>query len=143
MRTLFAVLCLLVLPALSYGQSAPALKLADLESQGGKPLGKEELRELLPGAKVRSVDKIAIRHWENNPEGKFIASAASGPTNSYRTKGNGEWHLAEDGAYCVHIEWASVKEEWCRYVFKLGDKYYLFRSPTNKAGYAWEIEFGR
>jgi len=28
--------------------------------------------------------------------------------------------------YCVTIKWNRTTEDWCRYVFKAGDKYYAF-----------------
>lgn len=143
MRSVLALLGLLVLSSLAYGQAAPALKLGDIQGQGGKQLTAAELREFLPGTKVRSADKNYIRYWENNADGKLLASANSIVPGRGRSQAMGTWHLADNGTYCVQLEWMSVTESWCRFVFKLGDKYYLFTSATNQAGYAWEIGFSR
>lgn len=119
------------------------MKLGDILNQGGKLLSADELRTLLTGAKARSEAKKTIRDWENNADGKLVASSVSGPPRQFKVQALGNWNIDDNGMYCVHLEWPTVTEKWCRYVFKLGDKHYLFSSATNKAGYAWEFEFSR
>ncbi len=146
MRTFLIVLFgVLAVPSLSFAQDSSALKLRDIKDQGGKQLSPDELRQLLPGAKVKSPTQTAIRYWENNADGKLLANSDNrNMAGSGRpTQASGSWHIADNGTYCVHLEWRTMTEQWCRFIFKSGDKYYLLGSASNDAGVAREFEFGR
>jgi hypothetical protein len=125
------------------------LKLADLKSEGATQVMKAELDVLLPGAKVTNLTPArSTRIWKNDASGKFVVSTdLVGDTRGGRlgrtTTGNGTWHISAEGAYCVQIEWPQRTEQWCQYMFKLGDKYYGVRSLENPAGDAWAFSFSR
>ena len=118
--------------------------LGDLAPLNPKILSKDELQQLMPGAKLSRVSASGNTHiWTNEPDGSFIVSSDNrnlpSGGNVMGTRGSsapGKWHISDDGRYCVLIEWRSVNsEEWCRYVFQTSDGYYATKSdktPTEK-----------
>lgn len=127
-------------------QETQALKLRDIREKGAKQLSAEELRQLLPGAKTRSVSARGnTRIWVNDPDGKLIASSDNrGMANTQSSsQARGTWQLGDNGTYCVLIEWRTLTEQWCRFIFGVGDKYYGVNSATNDAGDAHELAFDR
>jgi hypothetical protein len=94
---------------------------------------------------VKSVASTgSTRYWENSLDGKFIASSDNRAGKSGRpTQGSGTWHIGEGGTYCVHLEWKTSTEQWCRFLFKAGDKYYGVKSLANQAEIALEYSFSR
>jgi len=126
------------------GQSKLTLK--DVKQQGGKQVTADEAKALLPGAKVVSIaNNGSTRTWQNAEDGKFVASTDNfteiGSTR-HRTV-QGTWHIGDNGAFCVELAWTAGPEKWCRYLYRLGEKYYGFNSPTNPSGIAFEYAFSR
>lgn len=128
------------------------LRLGELKSRGANQVSKAELEVLLPGAKVKNVTpQGGTRYWENEASGKFIASSdLGGSRRGHNPLGggqgntaNGKWHIGDDGSYCVNLEWRLRTEQWCRYLFKLEDKYYGVKSLEDMAGEAHEFQFSR
>ena len=140
------VLCLLLF-AISHSaaQEASGLKLSDLKTQGAAQLSKEELQALLPGAKVVSLTPAgSTRRWQNDADGKFIASSdARGSFGRRPSNAPGIWFLGDNATYCAQIEWKSHTEQWCRYIFKLGDKYYGVKTLSDSSSQAHEFAFER
>lgn len=125
-------------------EAASGLKLRDLKSQNAAQLSKDELQQTIAGAKVTSVTTTgSTRYWVNNPDGKFIASTDNRGGAGYRTTGQGTWHIADNATYCVQIEWSRRSEQWCRYLFKAGDKYYGVSSLADDATVAHELAFSK
>lgn len=125
---------------------AENLRLSDLAPLGATQLSKEELQALLPGAKVKSIASTtgSARYWENSPDGKFIASSDNrGGSSGRPLQAQGTWHIGDNGTYCVQLEWRTVTEQWCRILFKAGDKYYGVRSLSNPADVAHEYSITR
>lgn len=132
--------------AVPFTLQAQQVFLNDLRSQGGVQLSAEDLRQLVPGAKVMSRYRDSTRHWTNEADGKFIASTTARAHDIGRTRSTtapGTWHVGDNGTYCVTIEWKTLTENWCRYIFKVGDKYYGVRSIADGGAEAHEIEFSR
>jgi len=142
-KSLVVLACLLMLSPHAIGQEISNLKLRDIMEQGAKQLSVEELRQLLPDSKVRSVSGQGnTRFWKNNADGKFIAST----DNRYAGRGlqgQGSWHIGDNGTYCVLLEWSGKTEQWCRFIFKGADKYYGVKSVSNQAGEVYEFEFSK
>jgi hypothetical protein len=113
---------------LAYGQEAAVLR--DLDAQGRVTLTKEELDQLLPNAKMNRISAKGNTHyWKNDTSGTFIISSDNKDKSSRSSTAQGKWHIAEDGRYCVLIEWNTVPtEEWCRYIVKSGNDYYATKS---------------
>lgn len=146
LRGMASVLAIAFLGAASPApaQESSQLRLSDISGKGAKLLTVEELRELLPGAKVTSQGGKAERRWENNADGKFVASGFDPSTttpNMRNFNGQGTWHIGDNGTYCVQIEWKRKTEQWCRYLYKLGDKYYAANSAVDSAAPVHDIEF--
>jgi len=119
----------MALTGISSAVGAQAVTLADVKAKSGVQLSADELKQLMPGAKVVSYTNAgSTRSWENNANGTFVASSdAKGGTGRARpVSGNGTWRVDDKGTYCVTIQWNMSPEEWCRYIFKAGDKYYGF-----------------
>jgi len=115
-----------------------SLTLRDLDGKNMRTLSKDEVTQLLPGAKMSRVSARGNHHvWTNESDGKFVASSdnmggggtvigAGRPSTAL-----GKWHISDDGRYCVLIEWKGVPtEEWCRFVLATSDGYYMTRSTS-------------
>jgi hypothetical protein len=121
----------------------PAL-FGDLGPLNPEKLSKEQLDQLLPGAKMSRVAAStgSTHFWTNDADGTFVISSdnrsgVGGASLVGRTAGvtaPGKWHISPDGRYCVTIEWKRVPtEDWCRYVFKTTDGYFLTKSVQDRA----------
>jgi hypothetical protein len=143
-KTAATVLSCVVLSALFAGPAGAqdSKTLADL--QDPKKIGPNELQSLVAGAKVTSIAANgSTRYWENSSDGKFIASSTNaGNIGANRaSKGQGSWHVSPEGQYCVNIDWARSAENWCRFIFKSGDKYFGANTDRNPSTKVFEIEF--
>ena len=131
------------------GQETGALRLSDLAAQGAKQLSKEELQTLLPGAKVMSrTAQGSTRFWENDSDGSLQASSdnrggSNSTTSGVKGSARGSWQLNDNGTYCVLLEWKRSTEQWCRFIFKSGDKYFAVKSTSDQSTPAHELEFSR
>lgn len=115
-----------------------ALTLRDLEAKSPRKLAKDELTQLMTGAKMSRISGRGNRHhWVNDAGGSFVASSdnmGGGGTvvgGGRPTTAQGKWHISDDGRYCILIEWRGVgAEEWCRFVLQTSDGYYTTRSDS-------------
>jgi hypothetical protein len=137
-----------ILLSLPMAAQADSLLLNDLKSQNGVQLTADELKQLMPSAKVVSYyveGGTSVRRWVNEPDGKFTASSDVrrniGAGRSATAQGT--WHVADNGTYCVTIDWRTRSENWCRYIFKVGEKYYGVRNLSDGATVAHEFEFSK
>ena len=124
---------------------AQVTTLADVKAKNGVQLSAEELKQLMPGAKVVSRTQAgSTRLWTNNADGTFTASSdgrgSTANRNSYGTAA-GTWRVSDNGRLCVTIQWRAP-EDWCRLVFKAGDKYYGVGRLEDNAP-ASEFEFSQ
>jgi hypothetical protein len=111
--------------------SSQIVSLADVKAKGAVQLSAADLEQLLPGAKVMNQNMGgATRRWENSLSGDVAASSdgRGGGGKPQPGSGSGTWKINDNGKYCVNIRWngRGAIEDWCRYVFKAGDKYYAF-----------------
>ena len=135
------VFCALLLHAA--GAVAQEMTMADVKNP--QKLTGDELRQVLTGAKVTSKTRHgSTRHWHNSADGKFTASTDSvghqGRLTASPTTGAGSWHISPLDQYCVTIEWRTTSENWCVFVFKSGDKFYVSSRQNDPAARA--VEFG-
>lgn len=128
---------------------AQGLTLAEIKAKSGIQLSAEDLKQLMPGAKVVSRTKAgSTRLWENKADGTLIAGSDGRGSSGGRTSpgtGTGTWRVADNGRFCVTIKWLMRSEDWCRYMFKSGDKYYGFGTLDDSApaGELSEFEFSK
>jgi hypothetical protein len=62
------------------------------------------------------------------------------PGRSRTVTAPGDWHVSDDGKYCVHIEWKSRTENWCVPVQqKMDGKYTLVQDSNSGASPQDEI----
>jgi hypothetical protein len=136
-----------VLLTLSLAAQAGGMVLNDLKAQNGVQLSADELKQLMPNAKVVSYQKEgSTRRWTNEPDGKFVASRDIRRDISKLMRsatGQGTWHVGGNGTYCVTIDWRERSENWCRYIFKVGEKYYGVKTVNDGATIAHEFEFSK
>jgi hypothetical protein len=141
-----------VLLALPLAAQAGGLLLNDIKAQNGVQLSADELKQLMPNAKVTSYyweGGKSTRYWTNEPDGKFVASSDTGRDVSKLMgvhaggSAQGTWHVGDNGTYCVTIDWTKRSENWCRYIFKVGDKYYGVKTVTDGATIAHEFKFSK
>jgi hypothetical protein len=121
--------------------------LADVKTRNAVQLSTDDLKQLMPSAKVVSRTIAgSTRNWENTANGALVASSDGKGFTVGSTRGGssaGTWRIADKGTYCVTIQWsARTSEEWCRYIFKDGDKYYGFGRLEDSAQ-ASEFEFSK
>ena len=136
---------LLVLPL---AVQAEALVLNDVKAQNGIQLSADELKQLMPSARViNRTEAGSTRRWTNEPDGKLVASNDGGAkarsSKHPVSTGEGTWHIGDNGTYCVTLEWKKSSENWCRYIFKVGTKYYGVSSATSGTAKAHEFEFSK
>ena len=117
-----------VVLGLCTGAVAQAPTYADVKAKSGVQLTAADLKELMPGAKVVSRTQAgSTRTWENKPDGTLQASTdgrgVTGGRNAY-TQSPGTWQVTDGGRYCVKIPWPRSPDDWCYYMFRVGDKYY-------------------
>jgi hypothetical protein len=139
----------LLIPIL-FGASAiadvQALSFAEVKARNATQVSADDLQTLMPGAKVvnRTPDG-STRTWQNKPDGTFIASSdgrgSCGGRNCHAS-GTGTWRVRDNGTLCVTIKWPTQSEDWCRYVFKAGNKYYAVGKREDSA-VANEFEFSK
>ena len=117
------------------------VRLRDLTSQNAVKLAAPEVQALASGGSVQTVSgQGTLRTWKNSEDGKLFASA-SGTGLPRGASGTGTWHVAGNGTYCVQIEWERRSEQWCRFIYRVGDKHYGVKSDTDLAAPAMEIKF--
>lgn len=125
---------------------ADVLSLAEIKASNGVLLPTEELQQLIPGAKVvNQTPNGSTRSWTNNPNGSLVASSDSrGVSSTGSTRphsAEGSWRI-ENGAYCVKMQWPINEEQWCRRMYRVGDKYYgVPARAADDSARAWEFEF--
>lgn len=114
-------------------QAQEAAMLRDLDAQGRVTLSKEELNQLLPGAKMsRFTASGNTQSWKNDADGSFVVSSDNRDVGGANSTARGKWHISDDGRYCVLIEWRrNPTEEWCRYLVKAGADYYTAKTDKN------------
>ena len=130
---------------------ADQITLRDLEGKSPRKLSKDEVTQLLTGAKMSRLSVTGSRHfWTNEPGGSFVISSDDmGPGVPERYRGRpssqaGKWHISDDGRYCVLIEWKAVPtEEWCRFLLQTSDGYYAVRSDSVGTERAHKLEIGK
>lgn len=127
-----ALASLMSLLSVSQAQTPPQL-LRDLDGQR-VTLTKEELQQLMPNATISRVASTGNTHrWRNDADGTFIASSDGAGPNRKAGTSPGKWHISDDGRYCVLIEWkATATEEWCRFIIRSGNAYYMGRSDKSE-----------
>lgn len=135
------------LASTAWGQDEVAgsgVRLRDLTSQNAVKLSAPEVQALASGASVQTVSGQGhLRTWKNSADGKLLASVAAGPGRPRGGSGKGIWQVAENGTYCVQIEWESRSEQWCRFIYRLGDKHYGAKSDVDGSAPVMEIKFFR
>lgn len=147
---LSTTLCLLVgafaLSGVALADS-PAV-FGDLDPLSPQKMSKEQLEQLLPGAKMsRIVAKTGSTHiWTNNSDGTIVVSTDnksgvnSSITNRSGVTTTGTWHISPEGRYCVTVEWKRVDpEDWCRYIFKTSEGYFGTKSDVSRAEKVWRF----
>lgn len=135
-----------VLLAFCASAGAQVSTLGDVKAQGGVRLSAQQLRDLMPEANVVSrTQGGSTRYWHNRPDGTFSASTdgrgQSGGRNIYATA-EGTWRVSDDGRLCVRIAWPRSPDDWCRYMFRLANKYYGAGTLSNEST-ASEFEFSK
>lgn len=147
LRSMCASVVLLAFPMAAQAES---LLLNDIKAQNGVQLSADELKQLMPNAKVVSYSKEgSTRRWTNEPDGKFVASTDLARDVGKMMKGGvqktaqGTWHVGDNGTYCVTLDWRGRTENWCRHIFKVGEKYYGVNTVADGATIAHEFAFSK
>jgi Protein of unknown function (DUF995) len=146
-----ALLCALLTGAAMAAVAQPQeMTLRDLEGKNPRKLSKDEVTQLMTGAKMARISARGNQHyWSNDKDGTFVASSDNRGAGAVvqgqgrATNATGKWHISDDGRYCVLIEWKSVPtEEWCRFVLDTSDGHYMVKSDSvgTERVYKFEIK---
>lgn len=126
------------------------LTLRDLEGKSPRKLNKDEVTQLLTGARMSRISGRGNRNiWSNDKDGAFVASSENtqgvvGGRSGTPTTARGKWHISDDGRYCVLIEWRGIPaEEWCRFVLQTSDGYYMTRSDSVGTERVYKFEISK
>lgn len=145
---LFPALAALGLCLLSPLAHADPMHLSDIKQANGQQLSVDDLRSLMPGAHVTNMlDNGSTRKWVNETNGSLNATTDNKGNMGSTTRlvqtahATGTWSVNDNGSYCVNLEWRAITENWCRFMFKVGDKYYGVTSLANGAALATEFHF--
>ncbi|VVE40580.1 hypothetical protein PHO31112_04124 [Pandoraea horticolens] len=132
--------------ALSTFVYADPMRLSDLKDANGRQLSVDDLRSLMPGAHITNViNNGSTRKWINKTNGTLNATSdnkgnlGSGGRLVQVAHATGTWSVNDNGSYCVNLEWRALTENWCRFMFKVGDKYYGVTSLANGAAITTEF----
>lgn len=119
--------------------------LRDLDALGRVTRSRDELNQLLPGAKMtRFTGKGNTHLWKNDTDGSFIVSSDHRDKAGSNSTAQGKWHILEDDRYCALIEWRRAPtEEWCRYVVKAGAACYATKSDKNATEKVYKLGIAR
>jgi hypothetical protein len=140
------ILVVAVLLGVCSTAAAQSVTLAEVKARGGVQLAEDDLKQLMPDAKV--VSRLltgGTRRWTNEPTGRLVASTDGRSISGGRPvplTAAGTWRVADNSSYCVNIVWITLTEDWCAYIFKAGDKYYGVRKLEDSA-LAGELEFSK
>ncbi|MEO8187302.1 MAG: hypothetical protein ABI580_08070 [Burkholderiaceae bacterium] len=125
-----AVLCLFAATATVAGEVPKTVQ--ELNQSGGSQLSALETRKLLAGAFVLTTPQSnRTITYEHAADGELWVVVRGQFIPDYRKRG--DWRVKDEGAYCVKVLWPMGPEDWCQYVFKLGDQYYLSGRKGDKA----------
>jgi len=130
--------------SLSAFAEGPAV-VRDLQSLSPSTLTREELQQLLPGARLSRVSANGSNQsWSNDSDGTMVVHSDNRMFSSGRSSTSSKWHISDDGRYCVLIPWKQVNpEEWCRFVIKTSDGYYMTRMADVGNEKVFKFEIGR
>jgi len=89
--------------------------------------------ERLSGAALRKAMDGKVMHKENQ---EWFLTLALGPNKAMqatgqrkdgrgRMKGAGRWYVTKKGKLCLELTASGVEENWCRHVFRVGERYYV------------------
>lgn len=141
LKGLLAILA--IVPAVALGQE---VELGTLLDKGAVRLTKAELESLVPGATTKFTQWTTGAKgqgnvdysWQNAADGKIPHAFGRGMKSSW--DGTGTWRISEDGRYCWDL---MMQREWksCRFVFKVGDGYYMSTSADDRATKALPSKF--
>lgn len=141
LKHLIAVLA--IVPAVALGQE---VELGTLLDKGAVRVTKAELESLVPGTTTKFTQWVmgpqgqgqTDYSWENPTGGKTFRAYARGMKRSW--DGTGTWSVSGDGRYCWDI---MMNREWkaCRFIFKVGDGYYMSISADDRAAKALPVKF--
>jgi hypothetical protein len=143
---MFRIIATVLTLGLCSGAAAQVATFADVKAKSGVQLSTADLKQIIPGAKVISRTQAgSTRTWENKPDGTLNASTdgrgVSGGRNAYASS-PGTWQVTDGGRFCVKIPWPRSPDDWCFYMFKVGDKYYGVSRLDDSAN-ANEFEFSK
>jgi hypothetical protein len=128
-RTNHFIVCTLLLAQAPLVLAEEPSVLRDLEPLSPTPLTAAELKELLPGAKMtRRIPSGNTHNWTNDPDGTFIISSDNSSTTGRYVTARGTWSVSPDGRYCIRVEWSRSTDDWCRFVLRTTDGYYLVKA---------------
>jgi hypothetical protein len=110
---------------------------AQVKAQKGVKLSAEEARMLISGAKIHNRTTTGSTHsWDTKADGTLVASSDGRGLDSGRNNygsATGTWQIDDRGRLCVKIAWPRAPENWCRYVYNVGGKFYAVNGTSDDA----------
>jgi hypothetical protein len=108
-------------------------------------LTREQLAQAFAGAEVMRAEGWGGGiTWDDRSDGTIIVFRTAGPiltAPSRISRWTGRWHISEDGRFCLHIDWQSRPEDWCRFLTLTED--HLYQPVPDDADAAWTPPAGK
>ncbi|MBI2294630.1 MAG: hypothetical protein HYU76_00955 [Betaproteobacteria bacterium] len=118
-----------------------AMTTDELKSKGATVVAKDDLAALLKGANVRYERAQGPRQITLNADGSFVGSQHKTRGGRERSTVTGNWRITDDSRWCGTTVVKGYGENYCRTVWKLGDKYYF--SGETEPGLARELNISK
>jgi len=125
---------------------AQQMTLGQLQERNATQLSADQLRKLLPGAKVTNKSVTgSTQRWTNELDGSLVASTdmAGSVGATAGATARGTWEIDDRAMYCVKIEWRTRPTRWCHHVYRLDDTYYRVSAKGSADTRAFELAFSR
>lgn len=101
-------------------------RLRDVLAQQHERLGGDALRKLLAGRRIHKENQewfLTLDLGERN----LLGATGRRKDGRGEMTGAGKWYVTRKGKLCLELTARDVDENWCRYVFRAGEAYYVVK----------------
>ena len=101
-------------------------RLRDVLAQEHERLSAAQLRQLLPGRRMRKENQewfLTLELKERN----LLDASGRRKDGRGEMQGAGRWYVTRKGKFCLELNSRGVDENWCRHVFRANEGYYVVK----------------
>lgn len=116
------------------------MRLRDVLAQNHERMAAEELKRQLPGMLLHKETAQWVHTLALGADGSLTASGNK-KDGTDTTRGAGSWTVSDESKLCVDMKWRKVEEQWCRYVYRVGEDFYAVNEiRDNMAAHRFTLE---